>query len=90
MTQNGVLSVQPQWVPIKEENDSLSWPTPTAANWTTSTSMDAIRKHLQSHTPSSRLVENIALADPLATGYLNPMWAEWLMGFPLGWTDLEA
>jgi hypothetical protein len=24
------------------------------------------------------------------TGQLNPTWVEWLMGFPLGWTDLEA
>mgnify|MGYP003155107635 CR=1 FL=1 len=23
------------------------------------------------------------------TGNLNPMWVEWLMGFPIGWTDLE-
>ena len=23
-------------------------------------------------------------------GQLNPMWVEWLMGFPLGWTDLNA
>lgn len=23
-------------------------------------------------------------------GKLNPMWVEWLMGFPIGWTDLEA
>jgi hypothetical protein len=23
-------------------------------------------------------------------GKLNPMWVEWLMGFPAGWTDLEA
>ena len=22
-------------------------------------------------------------------GKLNPMWVEWLMGFPLGWTDCE-
>ena len=22
-------------------------------------------------------------------GKLNPMWVEWLMGFPPGWTDLE-
>ena len=22
-------------------------------------------------------------------GTLNPMWVEWLMGFPLGWTDLK-
>ena len=23
-----------------------------------------------------------------SSGQLNPMWVEWLMGFPLGWTDL--
>jgi hypothetical protein len=23
-------------------------------------------------------------------GHLNPTWTEWLMGFPLGWTDLEG
>ncbi len=22
-------------------------------------------------------------------GQLNPMWVEWLMGYPIGWTDLE-
>lgn len=22
-------------------------------------------------------------------GHLNPTWVEWLMGFPIGWTDLE-
>jgi len=24
----------------------------------------------------------------VVTGSLNPTWVEWLMGFPLGWTDL--
>ena len=23
-------------------------------------------------------------------GYLNPTWVEWLMGFPIGWTDLNV
>ena len=26
----------------------------------------------------------------VVSGSLNPTWVEWLMGFPLGWTDLEA
>lgn len=26
----------------------------------------------------------------VAGGQLNPTWVEWLMGFPLGWTDLSA
>jgi len=24
-----------------------------------------------------------------AGGQLNPMWVEWLMGWPIGWTDLK-
>tara|TARA_Y100000590_G_scaffold431426_2_gene546188 strand:+ start:173 stop:643 length:471 start_codon:yes stop_codon:yes gene_type:complete len=24
------------------------------------------------------------------TGQLNPRWVEWLMGFPIGWTDLKG
>lgn len=28
--------------------------------------------------------------DVLVGGRLNPTWVEWLMGFPLGWTDLGA
>jgi hypothetical protein len=23
-------------------------------------------------------------------GPVNPNWCEWLMGFPIGWTDLDA
>jgi hypothetical protein len=26
----------------------------------------------------------------VVNGRLNPTWVEWLMGFPLGWTDLDA
>lgn len=29
------------------------------------------------------------MALQMAGGQLNPDWAEWLMGFPIGWTDLE-
>ncbi len=25
-----------------------------------------------------------------ATGQLNPTWVDWLMGYPIGWSDLEA
>jgi DNA (cytosine-5)-methyltransferase 1 len=32
----------------------------------------------------------IATLDTQAIGgHLNPMWVEWLMGWPLGWTDLK-
>jgi hypothetical protein len=36
------------------------------------------------------LENQIAQREPSAIGgKLNPMWVEWLMGFPIGWTDLE-
>jgi len=28
-------------------------------------------------------------AGPRGIGKLNPEWVGWLMGFPIGWTDLE-
>ena len=31
-----------------------------------------------------------AVKPSVATGSLNPTWVEWLMGFPNGWTDLDA
>jgi hypothetical protein len=65
------------------------WPTPTVSNWMVATSTEAIHRHLENHPPSSRLLEEVAMEQPDSTGFLNPMWVEWLMGFPLGWTDLE-
>ena len=63
------------------------WPTPRAA-------MGEQRNHTVYARPltSPQNLENrIAQVDgPAIGGRLNPMWVEWLMGFPLGWTDLEA
>ena len=30
------------------------------------------------------------VSDSVGSGQLNPTWVEWLMGFPIGWTDLNA
>jgi hypothetical protein len=90
MTRNGVLYQQPEWVRPIDVNESSLWPTPTTANWVTSTSVDSTREQmLNGEKYSSRIVQAVALAEPTATGYLNPEWVEWLMGFPIGWTDLE-
>ncbi len=32
---------------------------------------------------------NLSMVVSLTSGALNPTWVEWLMGFPLGWTDCE-
>ena len=53
------------------------FPTPCARDWKdTGTAPSELKRH----------------SPPLAVhagGALNPMWVEWLMGFPLGHTDLE-
>ena len=62
------------------------WPTPRAAQGET-------RNHTvyaRSTDKPQNLENRLAQADPaLIGGKLNPMWVEWLMGFPIGWTDLE-
>jgi hypothetical protein len=66
------------------------WPTPTTANWMTSTTVESTREHMNNGEKySSRIMQAVALEEPTATGHLNPMWVEWLMGFPLEWTDLK-
>ena len=51
--------------------------TPTARDWKSGKASQA------THDKNSRpLSEQIG-------GSLNPTWVEWLMGWPLGWTDLD-
>lgn len=57
------------------------FPTPTARN---AQDCDAERKR---KSPSPTSVVNIE--EGVHGGKLNPKWVEWLMGWPLGWTDLK-
>ncbi len=69
------------------ERGSSSWPThwPTPrANLVTGATVEKAKGRLGQH----RLEDYAVVADK-ASGQLNPTWVEWLMGFPLGWTDLE-
>jgi len=52
------------------------FPTPTAHN------------AKETNAPSEAMRNEPTLAS-IAGGHLNPMWVEWLMGWPLGWTDLK-
>lgn len=55
-------------------------PTPCATDWKTSAKEGQRRGQLTD--PAMGMVP--------AGGQLNPTWVEWLMGFPLGWTALDA
>jgi hypothetical protein len=59
------------------------WPTPNARDWQGAPGAGCrARGGRRSSLPGS-------LKDLEGSGTLNPMWVEWLMGFPVGWTDLS-
>lgn len=70
-----------------KDTDLQSWPTPTA--------MDAagLARHLRKDATGTRsmlLSQKVAYLSRGGSGNLNPEWTEWLMGFPVGWTELNA
>jgi hypothetical protein len=85
-TQSGVLYQQPDWEPLIDVKGSLLWPTPRAAMWK---NRKWWRRPSGNH--HGNLEEVGALKKPELLGQeMNPEWIEWLMGFPIGWTELEA
>jgi hypothetical protein len=57
-------------------NNPATWPTPTAHN------------AKETNAPNEALRNEPTLASRVG-GKLNPTWVEWLMGWPLEWTDLK-
>ena len=65
----------------------LCFPTPTVAMHKGSSLNSMSRK-----TGASRLNDRLDYSveqGQIELGRLNPTWVEWLMGFPIGWTDLK-
>ena len=60
-----------------------TWPTPTCHNAKEFDSPSEAKRH----TPS--LCHQARGGDATQPKHLNPVWVEWLMGWPLGWTDLK-
>ena len=72
----------------KSQGKVQAWPTPSASmgNRGTQAEWTPIRK--SGHTAQYTL--NQALRDSTGKiGKPNPRWTEWLMGWPMGWTDLR-
>jgi len=65
----------------------LFWPTPKA-NKVHPMITDKNREKLAARNKAN-LEEVIAGNCNGATGQLNPAWVEWLMGYPMGWTELK-
>ena len=61
------------------------WPTPTRRDYKGGRKPETLKASGRGETNSL----NDALTVNGQHGQLNPTWVEWLMGFPLGWTDLN-
>ena len=82
----GQRGTQPNWTPKRKSGQPAQYtinqavrdrlPTPTAHN----------AKECNSPSEQNRNTPTLATH---AGGKLNPTWVEWLMGWPLGWTDLK-
>jgi hypothetical protein len=60
----------------------VNWPTPRTAGMCGGTgSWDLLKKNTT--------IEEARAMGAGNGGKLNPMWVEWLMGWPVGWTDLK-
>lgn len=89
---NGQCFERPIWVPRTVVNGSTSWPTPLAS--TGAGGVAWVRAETGAH--RSQLADYLAWQHLNSGGErtpglnVNPEWAEWLMGFPSRWTDLEV
>jgi len=71
--------------------EAVFWPTPNASQGGTTGNWKPVRD--SGHTVQLSLaqsVRNLRIQQGKPFGGLNPTWVEWLMGFPLGHTDLNA
>ena len=102
-TQQQLLWELRTWGPHTPDDESSSWPTPTArdhkdtpGDWILSTRSDDRKRIDQLHRQvyvDFLLDEDIrrSLGSlPLLSFRVNPQWVECLMGFPTGWTELES
>jgi hypothetical protein len=94
----GQRGTQPNWTPKRKSGHSAQytinqavrdrqiWPTPQASD-------NRDRGNLSSPVVQRRIKigKQIMLSQSVDqnSGQLNPTWVEWLMGWPLGWTDLK-
>ena len=72
-----------------KENGSISWPTPSARDYKGGYQGGRIRNGKISRDTLDVAVQH-SDNQRQSAGQLNPTWVEWLMGLPLGWTDLGS
>jgi hypothetical protein len=99
LMRNGIAYQLPPLVRLTDETGSGLWPTPAAVSYGTNQGggmgrVGPIRPSLETMArqnlwPTADRYSGLqSYGQNAILGSLNPTWVEWLMGFPLGWTDL--
>jgi hypothetical protein len=83
MMRDGVLWERTKPEHLTSGTESGLWPTPRANESTESRETQAAREARGTKASKNLTAE-------VGGGQLNPTWVEWLMGWPLGWTDCAA
>lgn len=73
----------------KESDGSCLLPTVTASSYGTGVGGQAGRVGKVRPSLNTMATKNLWPTPQPAPGQLNPAWVEWLMNFPLGWTELN-
>lgn len=92
----GDLMLTPATVMRVENLDEASqvaygfMPTPRARDYKGGRKLETIEERRANGNPVPDFSLTTILAEYGKSVQLNPYWVEWYMGFPVGWTDLEA
>jgi hypothetical protein len=65
------------------------WPTPTKRDSRTLAGSQPPKRSPTSGLPLAWTIALTLTPEQRSGGRLNPTWVEWLMGWPMGWTDLQ-
>jgi len=78
---------------VDQVNNPRLWPTPAARDYKGANGYETTLKKLSEggRPHLDQLPNAVQLAEGRSSrGLLNPVWVEWLMGFPAWWTDLNS
>ena len=85
--QRGEYLARKKSVRTTKEKEFLFWPTPSARDYKGAVKPETLarkkRNPLTNSLPDAARYRN-------GSGYLNPNWIEWLMGVPIGLTELDS
>ena len=84
--QRGEYSQRVKLAHHTKESESISWPTPAARDYKGAVLPETLTA--KNRNPMTNSLPD-AVQHKSGRGNLNPDWVEWLMGVPIGWTELD-